>query len=175
LTRTLDTQVAVVGAGPVGATVANFLGLYGVETVLIERCPQVIDYPRAVGLDDECLRSFQAVGLAGELARDMIQNVSLRFFDARGRCFADIRPATREYGWFRRDIFLQPACERVLRRGLGRFPSVQTRPGPTSPPAYRTTAGAGSSCCSPAKTARRCSSPAKYGNYSHRTSRIRRG
>ena len=126
MTRTLDTQVAVVGAGPVGATVANFLGLYGVETVLIERCPQVIDYPRAVGLDDECLRSFQAVGLAGELARDMIQNVPLRFFDARGRCFADVRPATREYGWSRRNIFLQPACERVLRRGLGRFPSVQT-------------------------------------------------
>jgi 3-(3-hydroxy-phenyl)propionate hydroxylase len=126
LTRTLDTQVAVVGAGPVGATVANFLGLYGVETVLIERCEQVIDYPRAVGLDDECLRSFQAVGLADELARDMIQNVPLRFFDARGRCFADVRPATREYGWSRRNIFLQPACERVLRGGLRRFPGVQT-------------------------------------------------
>jgi 3-(3-hydroxy-phenyl)propionate hydroxylase len=126
LTRTLDIQVAVVGAGPVGATVANFLGLYGVETVLIERSPQVIDYPRAVGMDDECLRSFQAVGLADELAGDMIQNVPLRFFDARGRCFADVRPATREYGWSRRNIFLQPACERVLRRGLGRFASVQT-------------------------------------------------
>ncbi|HEX5304203.1 MAG TPA: bifunctional 3-(3-hydroxy-phenyl)propionate/3-hydroxycinnamic acid hydroxylase [Streptosporangiaceae bacterium] len=126
MTRTLDTQVAVVGAGPVGATVANFLGLYGVETVLIERCPEIIDYPRAVGMDDECLRSFQAVGLADELAKDMIQNVPLRFFDARGRCFADVRPATREYGWSRRNIFLQPVCERVLRRGLGRFASVQT-------------------------------------------------
>ena len=92
----------MVGAGPVGATVANFLGLYGVETVLIERCPQVIDYPRAVGMDDECLRSLQAVGLADELAKDMIQNVPLRFFDARGRCFADVPPATREYGWSRR-------------------------------------------------------------------------
>jgi 3-(3-hydroxy-phenyl)propionate hydroxylase len=110
----------------VGATVANFLGMYGVDTMLIERCPQIIDYPRAVGMDDECLRSFQAVGLADELAKDMIQNVPLRFFDARGRCFADVRPATREYGWFRRNIFLQPACERVLRHGLTRFPSVQT-------------------------------------------------
>lgn len=116
----------MVGAGPVGATVANFLGLYGVDTVLIERSLEIIDYPRAVGMDDECLRSFQAVGLGDELARDMIQNVPLRFFDARGRCFADVRPATREYGWSRRNIFLQPACERVLRRGLGRFASVQT-------------------------------------------------
>jgi 3-(3-hydroxy-phenyl)propionate hydroxylase len=126
LTSTLDTQIAVVGAGPVGATVANFLGMYGVDTLLIERCPQIIDYPRAVGMDDECLRSFQAVGLADELAGDMIQNVPLRFFDARGRCFADVRPVTREYGWSRRNIFMQPACERVLRRGLGRFPNVQT-------------------------------------------------
>lgn len=126
MTRALDTQVAVVGAGPVGATVANFLGLYGVETVLIERSPQIVDYPRAVGVDDECLRSFQAVGLADELVKDMIQNVPLRFFDARGRCLADVRPATREYGWSRRNIFLQPACERVLRHGLGRFPRVRT-------------------------------------------------
>jgi 3-(3-hydroxy-phenyl)propionate hydroxylase len=126
MTRTLDTQVAVVGAGPVGATVANLLGLYGVDTLLIERCPQIIDYPRAIGLDDESLRSFQTVGLAGEVASDMIQNVPLRFFDARDRCFADIRPATREYGWSRRNIFMQPACERVLRRGLERFPSVRT-------------------------------------------------
>lgn len=122
----LRAQVAVVGAGPTGATVANFLGMYGVDTVLIERCPQIVDYPRAVGMDDECLRSFQAIGLADVLIKDMIQNVPLRFFDRRGRCAAEICPTTREYGWSRRNIFMQPTCEQVLRHGLGRFPSVRT-------------------------------------------------
>ncbi|MFI0454184.1 bifunctional 3-(3-hydroxy-phenyl)propionate/3-hydroxycinnamic acid hydroxylase [Actinomadura sp. 6N118] len=126
MTRTIQTQVAVVGGGPTGATVANFLGMYGVDTVLVERNLDIIDYPRAVGMDDECLRSLQAIGLADELIKDMIQNVPLRFFDAHGRCFADIRPTTREYGWSRRNVFMQPQCEQVLRRGLDRFPSVRT-------------------------------------------------
>jgi len=126
MTRIRRTQVAVVGAGPTGTTVANMLGTYGVDTMLIERSPDIIDYPRAVGMDDECLRSLQAIGLADTLIKNMIQNVPLRFFDGRGRCAAEIRPTTREYGWSRRNIFMQPACERVLRDGLDRFPSVRT-------------------------------------------------
>jgi 3-(3-hydroxy-phenyl)propionate hydroxylase len=125
MTRVLRTRVAVVGAGPAGATLTNLLGMYGVDSLLIERSDEIIDYPRAVGMDDECLRSFQAVGLADELVRNMIQNVPLRFFDARGRCLAEVRPTTREYGWSRRNIFMQPTCERVLRTGLDRFSCVR--------------------------------------------------
>ncbi len=123
--RTIETQVAIVGAGPTGITVANYLGMYGVDTVVIDRATEIIDYPRAVGMDDECLRSFQGVGLADELVHDMIQNVPLRFFDAGGRCFADIQPSTQEFGWSRRNIFMQQLCERVLRRGLRRYPCVE--------------------------------------------------
>jgi 3-(3-hydroxy-phenyl)propionate hydroxylase len=54
----------------------------------------------------------------------MEQNVPMRFYTARGRCFADIRPATREFGWPRRNMFMQPLAEATLRRGLDRFPSV---------------------------------------------------
>ena len=121
----MDTQVAIVGAGPTGATIANYLGMYGVDAVLIDRGTDIVDYPRAVGMDDECLRSFQAIGLADDLLPDVIQDVPLRFFDARGRCFADVRPATREFGWPRRNIFLQQLCERVLRAGIKRYPSVR--------------------------------------------------
>ena len=91
------TAVAIVGAGPVGVTIANLLGTYGVDTVVIDRSTEILEYPRAVGMDDEALRVFQAAGLADDLLDDMIQNVSLKLFDARGRCFADIRPQTREF------------------------------------------------------------------------------
>lgn len=127
--RTVDTQVAIVGAGPTGATIANYLGMYGVDTVLLDRSTDIIDYPRAVGMDDESLRSFQAIGLADDLLPSVIQNVSLRFFDARGRCFADIRPTTREFGWSRRNIFLQQRCEQMLRAGIEQHPSVCFLPG----------------------------------------------
>jgi 3-(3-hydroxy-phenyl)propionate hydroxylase len=120
-----SVDVAIVGAGPCGALMANMLGTYGVTTALIDRSTEIIEYPRAVGMDDESLRTMQLVGLADDLLIDMIQNVPLRLFDRKGRCVADIRPSTREFGWSRRNIFMQQNCERVLRKGLTRFEQVQ--------------------------------------------------
>jgi 3-(3-hydroxy-phenyl)propionate hydroxylase len=118
--------VAVVGAGPAGATAANLLGCYGVETLVIDRDSGIVDYPRAIGIDDESVRVLQAAGLADEVMADAIQNVPLKFFDSSGRCFASVQPSGREFGWYKRNIFLQPLAEAVLRRGLRRFPHVQT-------------------------------------------------
>ena len=120
-----SVDVAIVGAGPCGALLANMLGNYGVTTALIDRSTEIIEYPRAVGMDDESLRAMQLVGLTDDLLVDIIQNVPLRLFDRKGRCVADIRPSTREFGWSRRNIFMQQNCERVLRKGLARFNQVQ--------------------------------------------------
>lgn len=123
------TSVAIVGGGPNGIAAANLLGAYGIDTVVIERERQILEYPRAVGMDDEALRLFQAAGLAEPLLRDMIQNVPLRMFRADGKCFAHIRPATREFGWWRRNIFMQQLAEKTLREGLARYPHVSLRLG----------------------------------------------
>lgn len=121
--------VVIVGAGPNGVALANLLGGYGIRTVVIERERQILEYPRAVGMDDEALRLFQTVQLAEPLLRDMIPNVPLRMFRADGRCFADIRASTREFGWWRRNIFMQQLAEKTLRRGLERYPHVDLRLG----------------------------------------------
>ncbi|WP_176051479.1 bifunctional 3-(3-hydroxy-phenyl)propionate/3-hydroxycinnamic acid hydroxylase [Burkholderia sp. BCC1644] len=121
------TSVAIVGAGPNGVAMANLLGLYGVATTIIEKAPQIVEFPRAVGIDDEALRMFQTAGLADELSRDIIQNVPLRMYKANGECFADIRPSMREFGWWRRNIFMQQLAERTLRDGLARYPHVSLR------------------------------------------------
>lgn len=121
------TSVAIVGAGPNGVAMANLLGLYGIATVIVEKAADVVEFPRAVGIDDEALRMFQTAGLADELSRDIIQNVPLRMFKANGECFADIRPSIREFGWWRRNIFMQQLAERTLRSGLDRYPHVSLR------------------------------------------------
>ncbi|NUR60338.1 MAG: bifunctional 3-(3-hydroxy-phenyl)propionate/3-hydroxycinnamic acid hydroxylase [Catenulispora sp.] len=118
-------SVAVIGAGPVGVTAANLLGRYGVDTLIIDRDTEIVDYPRAIGVDDETLRTLQGIGLADEVLRTTIQNVPLKLIDAAGHCLADIRPTIRELGWHRRNIFLQPTAEAVLRGGLKRFPHVR--------------------------------------------------
>jgi 3-(3-hydroxy-phenyl)propionate hydroxylase len=117
--------VLIVGGGPVGITLANLLGAYGVQTLVIERSLEVHDFPRAVGLDDEAMRTFQAAGVADGMLRDMIQNVPMRMYSARHQCFAEILPQTQEFGWFRRNLFSQPLGERTLRDGLKRFAHVQ--------------------------------------------------
>jgi len=117
--RTAD--VAIVGAGPVGLTLANFLGCYGISTLVIERGEALIDYPRGVGMDDECLRSFQAIGLVEEVRKHTTPDQWLKFLTASGRCFASVEPRTREFGWPRRNAFIQPLVDRVLLEALGRF------------------------------------------------------
>lgn len=121
----VSVPVVIVGAGPIGVTAANLLGLYGVPTLIIDRETEVIDYPRAAGVDDESLRTFQTADLVDEILRGTIQNVPLKLFGAGGRCLADIRPTAQDYGWYKRNIFMQPRAEAVLRRGLTRFPHVQ--------------------------------------------------
>ena len=123
------TQVLIVGMGPCGVTIANHLGLYGIDTVLIDRATDILDYPRAVGMDDEALRSFQTVGLAEALLDEMIRNVPARYHTSKGRCFAHVHPQGQPFGWPRRNIFLQPLTEATLRAGLARYPTVRVMVG----------------------------------------------
>lgn len=124
-TGDLSAEVAIVGAGPVGLMIANILGMQGVKVVVIEKLDQIIDYPRAIGLDDEALRVFQSVGLAEKLLPHITPHHWMRFVTAGGRCFASIEPRTDEFGWSRRNAFIQPLADLVLYEGLQRFPHVQ--------------------------------------------------
>lgn len=125
MTETLKTQVVVVGAGPCGVTIANYLGTFGIDALIVERSEDILDYPRAVGADDEALRSWQGVGLAQELLKDMIQNVPARYYSSAGHCFAQVSPAEQPHGWPRRNLFIQPLTEVTLRKGAQRFESVK--------------------------------------------------
>src|SRR5690554_7875640 len=49
----------------------------------------------------------------------------MRFLTPKGRCFADIQPMTDEFGWSRRNAFIQPQVDAVLYRGLSRFNNVK--------------------------------------------------
>src|SRR5579864_2803638 len=123
--QSVNTDVAIVGAGPVGLMLANMLGLQGVRVVLIEKLEKIIDYPRAIGLDDEALRVFQSVGLADALLPHTTPDHWMRFVTRTGHCFASIEPRTDEFGWSRRNAFIQPLADRVLYEGLRRFAHVE--------------------------------------------------
>ena len=121
----LDADVLIIGAGPVGLTIANTLGLYGVSVLVVEKLDQIIDYPRAIGIDDESLRTLQATGLAEQVQAHITPDHAMRFVTGSGRCFASIEPRTDEFGWSRRNAFIQPQIDKLLHQGLQRFPHVQ--------------------------------------------------
>lgn len=121
-----QSQVAVVGSGPVGLMMANYLGQMGIDVLLIEKLDTLIDYPRAIGIDDEALRTIQAVGLVDNVLPHTTPWHAMRFLTPKGRCFADIQPMTDEFGWSRRNAFIQPQVDAVLFAGLKRFPNVRS-------------------------------------------------
>jgi 3-(3-hydroxy-phenyl)propionate hydroxylase len=129
--KTETVDVVIVGGGPNGIALANYMGIYGVRTQVLESSDEILPYPRAVGMDDEALRVLQGVGLAEPALRDMIRNVPLRYYNARGVCFAEVKPTVARYGWPMRNIFMQQLTEVTLRDGLQRFRHVDLRLGHT--------------------------------------------
>lgn len=125
MVESMDTDVLIVGAGPVGLTLANILGLQGVRTLVVDERDTLIDYPRGVGLDDEALRTFQSIGLVDHVLPHTVPNQILRFFDGKRRLLAEMAPPDARFGWPKRNGFVQPMVDAELLRGLERFDCVE--------------------------------------------------
>lgn len=62
-----ETQVVVVGAGPVGLFTALLLKHRGVDVVVVERQKALYPLPRAVAFDHESRRLMESIGLGKQL------------------------------------------------------------------------------------------------------------
>jgi 3-(3-hydroxy-phenyl)propionate hydroxylase len=122
----LSADVLIVGAGPTGLTLANVLGRNGIDVVIIDRKQSTVGEPRAVSIDDESLRTMQAVGLADDVMRDVVSGYGVHYMTTPGgRCFGKVEPTASDYGYPRRNAFRQPLFEATLREGLKRFACVR--------------------------------------------------
>jgi len=122
-----ETEVLVIGAGPVGLMLANLLGVYGRSAIVLETLDELIDYPRAVGLDDEAFRLIQTVGLAEQIEPLTGPAHIMRLVDARGNVILHNDPQVHDFGWPRKNAFNQPLVDRELATGLDRFDGVELR------------------------------------------------
>ena len=127
ITTTFDTDVLILGAGPVGLTLANLLGGYGVTTVLADSGEKLIDYPRGVGLDDESLRTFQTAGVVDQVLLHTTPQHIMRMVNGKGQVLANVAPGAQDYGWSRRNGFIQPLVDAELLQGLSRFDHVDVQ------------------------------------------------
>ena len=116
----VDYDVVIVGLGPTGATLANILGEYGLDVLVLEREESVYPLPRAVHFDDEAMRVFQSIGLAEAIGHDARVNVGTKFVDANMDLMLDwSRPQEiGPLGWYPSYRFHQPDLEAELNHGL---------------------------------------------------------
>ncbi len=123
-------DVAIIGYGPAGATLANLLGQYGLSVLVLEREAEIYPLPRAIHFDGEVMRVFETAGLRREV--EAISRPGLKgmyFNNAAGETLL-IRAGTSErgpHGCANNHYFHQPELEAVLRAGLQRYPQVQVR------------------------------------------------
>ena len=120
-------DVAIVGYGPTGATLANLLGACGVRVAVLEREKSLVLQPRAVHFDGEVMRVFQAAGLADALVPVIRPSGGMRYVSPSGVVMVERKPALGEgpHGWPNNYLFHQPDLENTLRAGVARFPNVE--------------------------------------------------
>ena len=96
--------------------------------MVVEQRDSLIDYPRGVGIDDESLRAFQAIG-SDRGGAAAYQSESDHAFRQRqeAACSRRSRPRRQPFGWPRRSGFIQPLVDAELLNGLDRFDCVEVR------------------------------------------------
>jgi len=125
----LEYDVVIIGLGTTGAVLANLLGMRGLKTLVLEREGAAYNLPRAVGFDDEVMRIFQTIGLSSEILEATQPHAGVKFVDKDGKqILLWPRPdGITKHGWRAAYRFHQPQLEGLLRQGMERFASVETR------------------------------------------------
>lgn len=126
----IETDVLLVGLGPVGAALANLLGRYGVKVHAIDQATEIFTAPRAIALDNEALRILQMAGVQeDDFAKVAIPQVQMHS-PSFGR-FARMNTARQVDGHPMLVTFFQPELEAALRRRLQQHLHVQVTLGTT--------------------------------------------
>ena len=119
-------DVAVLGYGPTGATLANLLAAQDVSVLVLDREGAIYHLPRAVHFDDEAMRVFQTVGIADDLAAKVHINPGMKFVDDDDNLLLDWpRPQDiTAHGWNASYRLHQPDLEGLLRNKLATNPTA---------------------------------------------------
>ncbi|MGO4854075.1 bifunctional 3-(3-hydroxy-phenyl)propionate/3-hydroxycinnamic acid hydroxylase MhpA [Phaeovulum sp. W22_SRMD_FR3] len=124
-----EFDVAIVGYGPAGATLAHLLAQCGLKTLVLERETAAYHLPRAVHFDAEVMRVFQWIGIAEAMEPQTARHPGMRFVDGAGKLLLDWpRPqGVGPQGWRANYRFHQPDLEKLLRDTLQARPEVTVR------------------------------------------------
>ncbi|MFD4599422.1 bifunctional 3-(3-hydroxy-phenyl)propionate/3-hydroxycinnamic acid hydroxylase [Streptomyces sp. NPDC058464] len=123
-------DVAVIGYGPVGMTVAALLGRAGHDVVVLERYPSLYNLPRAATFDDETMRTFDRLGIARDLLPKLHVQTSYEWRNGVGELLIEHEfAAVGGQGWAEWHMMYQPDLEDALDGVVRALPNVEVRMG----------------------------------------------
>jgi 3-(3-hydroxy-phenyl)propionate hydroxylase len=121
-------DVVISGAGPCGATIANMLGMQGVSTLLIDKEPDIIDIPRAVGMCDEGSRILASAGVFKHAPVDFVEVSRTNFTNAKREPVFHFDMKKKINSNAMQRTFYQPQLENSIRKAFKRFSCVDFFP-----------------------------------------------
>jgi len=126
-----DTDVAIVGAGPVGTLLAVLLGKKGHRVTVVEKWPSFYERPRAVTFDHEIARILGYLGINSEDDAAIEHHEDLYSWrNAEGETLMEVDwNSMTESGWRTRYWFYQPELEKRLRDIAATLDTVEIRSG----------------------------------------------
>ena len=126
-------DVAIVGLGPTGATLAALLGRMGMRVHAMERNAQVYPQPRAVGFDHDAMRIFQSIGVTEALEPHIAPFNVGEYHGVDGQVIRRVLHIDPPYplSWAPAYTCDQPGVEACLRSVLTTMPNVRIGLGET--------------------------------------------
>ncbi|MER5889020.1 bifunctional 3-(3-hydroxy-phenyl)propionate/3-hydroxycinnamic acid hydroxylase [Streptomyces sp. NPDC001941] len=120
-----DTDVAVVGNGPIGAVLSVLLAQRGHRVTVLERRPRPYVLPRATSFDGETARLLAATGIGDRLGTVTEPGNGYQWRTASGRTLLDIVFSERgRYGWPDVNTVHQPALEALVAERAAELPGI---------------------------------------------------
>src|ERR1700734_2847045 len=110
-----DHEVAIIGYGPTGMTLAALLGQLGRRVVVLERYAGLYNLPRAACFDDEIMRTLQKLDLVEEILPGTVVQADYEWINGQGETLLDVRYDNPAHsGWAALYMMYQPEVEAVL-------------------------------------------------------------
>ncbi|NLT26116.1 MAG: monooxygenase [Microbacteriaceae bacterium] len=122
---TNQSDVIVVGAGPIGLVAALLIADAGIRTTVVERALAPSDLPRAISLQDESLRTFEQLGIAEALKAESLLDTGSRYFGLDDRLLAEAKPVPSRIGQPAKTQFDQPILEQLLFDRAVEHPGIE--------------------------------------------------
>ncbi len=121
-------DVAIVGWGPVGQSLATLLGRRGWSVVAFDKQPGLYPLPRACHIDHEAMRILQAMGIADEIADALAPAREYLMLRPDLTVLSDLpRGWQTPSGWDASYHFFQPHIEGILDEAAKSTPGVTVR------------------------------------------------